>query len=270
MSLVVLMFHHVTPQKDVLSVTPEILEKLIVRFKQKGFHFISYREFYDYLNKKITLPKKSLMLTFDDGYYDNYQYGYEVLKKHNIPAVIFLITSLIPGEKKRNLPFKSHHELNKHPDKNYFLSLEEIKEMHSSGLIEFDSHTHTHQNCVNLSKEELEFQMCESKNFIKSLINRDFYGFCWPRGRFDDNALEAVKRCGYDFAFSTIEGPFSFKHDKFIIRRIDASSFRGDEKVYFKRLNKKVNIYSSFYGNIYSDLRLKLQKLKKRFKALKR
>ncbi len=264
MSLIVLTFHHVSPYKDDLTISPDVLERLISYLKIEGFKFITYNEFYQHFKQKKKFKERSVLLTFDDGYYDNYLYAYPILKKYNVPAVIFLITSAIEERKVREkFVFKPHEAIHTILDKNYFLSLEEINEMRSSGLIEFDAHTVSHFSCKNALEDKLKYEICNSITFIKSFIDRDFYGFCWPKGRYDDKSLKIVKRCGVDFAFSTIEGPFSFKDNRFLLRRIDLSSCK-DEKKYFKRAKRKIKLYSGIFGYVYSVLRLKFQRLKKR------
>ena len=110
MSLLILTFHHVHKEADDLAITPDVLEELILKLKAKGFEFISYEKFYEILKTK-RIEKKSILLTFDDGYYDNYVFAYPVLKKLNVPAVIFLITDAIKKKRTKLPSFKPHKEI---------------------------------------------------------------------------------------------------------------------------------------------------------------
>lgn len=100
----VFMLHRVLPEKERneftlnkdLAITPEKLEEFIVFFKQKGYVFISLDELENWLDNKLKLNNKFICLTFDDGYKDNLTHGLPILKKHQIPATIY-ITNCFPN-----------------------------------------------------------------------------------------------------------------------------------------------------------------------------
>jgi len=101
---IIFMLHRVLPEiersayslnKD-LAITPEKLEEFILFFKQKGYVFISLDELADYFDGKIKFQQKFICLTFDDGYKDNLIYGLPILKKHNVPATIY-VTNCLPN-----------------------------------------------------------------------------------------------------------------------------------------------------------------------------
>jgi peptidoglycan/xylan/chitin deacetylase (PgdA/CDA1 family) len=100
----VFMLHRVMPEmerneftlnKD-LAITPEKLEEFIVFLKEKGYIFISLDTLENWLENKIKLRKKFICLTFDDGYKDNLTHGLPILKKHQVPATIY-ITNCFPN-----------------------------------------------------------------------------------------------------------------------------------------------------------------------------
>jgi len=101
---IIFMLHRVLPEiernaytlnKD-LAITPEKLEEFILFFKQKGYVFISLDELADYLDGKIKFQQKFICLTFDDGYKDNLIVGLPILKKHKVPATIY-VTNCLPN-----------------------------------------------------------------------------------------------------------------------------------------------------------------------------
>ena len=101
---IIFMLHRVLPEnernaytlnKD-LAITPEKLEEFILFFKQKGYVFISLDELADWLDGKITFHQKFICLTFDDGYKDNLIVGLPILKKHKVPATIY-VTNCLPN-----------------------------------------------------------------------------------------------------------------------------------------------------------------------------
>lgn len=66
-----------------------------VRYLKRHYHPIAEKDLFDYLRRGKKLPANSVLLTFDDGYLNNYRYAWPVLKKYDVPAVIFLVTDLI-------------------------------------------------------------------------------------------------------------------------------------------------------------------------------
>jgi len=100
----VFMLHRILPANERnqytlnrdLAITPEKLEEYILFFKQKGFQFISLDQLVYFLENPKQLKQKFICLTFDDGYIDNLKYGLPILKKHNVPATIY-ITNCLPN-----------------------------------------------------------------------------------------------------------------------------------------------------------------------------
>jgi peptidoglycan/xylan/chitin deacetylase (PgdA/CDA1 family) len=100
----VFMLHRVLPEKERnefilnrdLAITPEKLEEFILFFKQQGYIFVSLDTLENWLDNKLKLNKKFICLTFDDGYKDNLTHGLPILKKHQVPATIY-ITNCFPN-----------------------------------------------------------------------------------------------------------------------------------------------------------------------------
>lgn len=96
----ILMFHRVIPDSSKLrihnhqslEISPTQLEETILYYKKKGYQFLSFDQFYDGIQNK-TLSKKFVVLTFDDGYRDNYTIAYPILKKHSVPFTIYITTN---------------------------------------------------------------------------------------------------------------------------------------------------------------------------------
>src|SRR5690554_4842320 len=87
----VLMYHHVSPSPDMITITPERFEEHIAWLARAGFHTLDAAGFADFLAGE-PVPPKSVLLTFDDGYLDNWVYGHPVLARYDMRAVMFVIT----------------------------------------------------------------------------------------------------------------------------------------------------------------------------------
>ncbi|QKF91698.1 polysaccharide deacetylase family protein [Campylobacter sp. CCUG 57310] len=255
----ILTMHHCAPIKDDLTITPELFEKTLQEICNMGFKFINYREFKDILFERKNPRRKSVLLTFDDGYFDNYKFAFPILKELQIPAVCFLITDNISKFKRQNFDFtlKPHFKIDYKEDLEHFLTLDEIYEMRDSGLFEFDSHTATHFSCKNNDEARIKNELERSQEKIKEIFpNKKEFGFCWPKGHFNETSMGLIKKSKYDFAFSVIDGGYCVGDDKFKIRRIDISNNSKDDKTYIFRVKKKLKIYSTpIIGNLYSNFR---------------
>ena len=150
-SIPILMYHHVNEYKgDMVTISPVDFEKQMAYLKD-NFNTIYLSELLSYLKKGKGLPPHTCVITFDDGYYDNFVYAYPILKKYNLKATIFAISSRV-GEERNGYEIKNHYESNLagalkgcagRPSEN-FLTWGELKEMEESGLIDIESHTLTH------------------------------------------------------------------------------------------------------------------------------
>jgi peptidoglycan/xylan/chitin deacetylase (PgdA/CDA1 family) len=253
---VIFTFHHVSPYKDTLTISPKLFKKTL-EYIGNEFNIISQKEFYKYLFKNLNFPQKSALITFDDGYLDNFIYAYPIIKELKIPVTIFLITNMIEKSSKilrKEMEFTSHLEIEKNMKSKYFINLVEAKEMEKSGLITFDSHTKTHYSCNENNLEKIEDELSDSLNFIQKNFPKRFYSLCWPKGKFSEDSKRIAKKVGYSFAFSTIDGPYTKGEDLFSIKRVDISSSKNGSLDYLKRLKKKSKLYSiPFISKIYSD-----------------
>ena len=146
-----IMYHHISTEK---GVSPSEFEEQLKLIKKSNTFKIEEIE-----NKNNKLPKNSVLVTFDDGYEDNYKYAFPLLKKHNVKATIFLNTAYI----------------GKDP---CYMTWDQIREMYKSGLIDFQLHTHSHFSVINKIEIESFFtekdrQKKELSREMKNIYKRD-------------------------------------------------------------------------------------------------
>jgi peptidoglycan/xylan/chitin deacetylase (PgdA/CDA1 family) len=156
MGALILCYHHI---KNGERIDPEMLESHLKILKKQGFCPVKLKDIYDFIIGKKSLPKKSVHLTFDDGYVDNFTYAYPLLKQYGFFGTIFVITSRLNEENLRR-PLSSEiremelsmKEVNTFIKNNEFMSWREAEEMQKSGLIEIESHSHYHRACFSSAK----------------------------------------------------------------------------------------------------------------------
>ena len=207
-TLPILMYHSVVPkvsQGNLLEVSADTFERQMAFFRKHRYNVMALEEAKDYITQKKMIPARSVVLTLDDGYEDNYTYVFPALKKYNFPATVFLILSKIgtPG----------------------YLSWKEIKEMQDSGLITFGSHTFTHPFLDTLkSSQDLKYEVSGSRTALENKLGKPVKLFCYPLGRFNPIVIQAVKDAGYEEAVvASNPGRKYSNKNPFILKRLRIS-----------------------------------------------
>ena len=167
------------------------------------------------LKCKAVIPKRAIVVTFDDGYKDNYTNAYPMLKRYKIPAEIFLTAGYIGAD--MILP----HDLYDNPAHNNFLSWDEVREM-AQGGIGFGSHTINHANLGKIDVD-VESEIIESKRIIEKELGKKVWAISYPFGLvtdFSDRVKKVAVQAGYTCGCSAMNGVNDYNSDMFELRRI--------------------------------------------------
>jgi peptidoglycan/xylan/chitin deacetylase (PgdA/CDA1 family) len=205
--LPILMYHSVNgvvPKGNVLTVSTDTFEKQMAFLKKNHYRVLPLDSAAEYVSKKKKVSSRAVVLTFDDGYEDNFTRAFPILKKYNFPATIFVIVSEVgkPGR----------------------LSWEQIRQMRSSGLISFGSHTLTHPFLPNIDSDQLlKNEILGSKNELEKMLGTPVDTFCYPMGRFNPRVEAMVKDSGYKMGVVTNPGSKFSSQDIFAIKRLRIS-----------------------------------------------
>lgn len=122
-------------------------EAKIAGFKRLGFNGILWNELYEYMAGRLELPKNSILLTFDDGYLDNWVYVYPILKKYGMKGTIFVSPDFVDPRTDIRLNLDDVTAGRCKPEELSeagFLSWAEMREMEKTGIIDIQSHAMTH------------------------------------------------------------------------------------------------------------------------------
>jgi peptidoglycan/xylan/chitin deacetylase (PgdA/CDA1 family) len=148
----VLMYHSIAPMMEdwefnFLSISPEVFEDQISTLARSGFVSVTLPELHDYVSGKGRLPPKAIVLTFDDGYLDNWVYAFPILRKYGFKATVFVSTDFIdPRDAVRPTLDDVWQGRAGEADLTYrgFLSEGEMRRMLSSDLMDIQAHCRTH------------------------------------------------------------------------------------------------------------------------------
>jgi peptidoglycan/xylan/chitin deacetylase (PgdA/CDA1 family) len=217
--VVVLMYHRVN---DVLK--PNDLVVSVERFRQhmrylkRNCEVISMEQFLlgHQVTKSPVTSKTKVLITFDDGYRDNYLNAYPILKELGLPATIFLTTGMIGTDLKR-----PRYQTMPIPD---MLNWGEVNEMAQNGIT-FGPHTVSHPHLAQLSREEQEREIGESIKVLRenlkiedgrenidkksnpfSIVDLQSSIFCYPYGDYNETTLKVLKELGVKIAFTVRPG----------------------------------------------------------------
>lgn len=256
----VLMYHHINPHKgDMVTIRPEVFEAQMKHLKKRGYRTLKADELASYINGDLVPDRKSVVITFDDGWLDNYIYAFPVLKKYKLNAIVFIITDRSEGASGNTEDIKplipTHHEskqlIAEGASERVVLDWKLIKEMSESGLVEFYSHTKSHRRCAELSEAELAEELKDSKEVMEEKLQRPCPYLCWPYGSYNETSIKIAKDAGYKAIFTVDHGVVKSGDDPFLIKRIDVR----DNIAWF---TKRVLIYTNIsFSNIYLFLKRK-------------
>jgi len=168
----VLMYHSVADNDEFFTVKPEEFERQMRFLKKNNFEVKGLEEL---INLDFEKAKNKVVLTFDDGYEDNFLNALPILKKYNFPATIFISTDLIGKE-----------IIARKGAKMKILSEFQIKEMTKSGIIKFGSHSHRHLKLSKLSEAEIEKELETSKEILEKITGQKIISFAHPYGDYNE------------------------------------------------------------------------------------
>ena len=219
--ILVLNYHKIDRANHPLAVPPEEFEAQILHLKNNNYHSISPDELYDYLAFQKPLPYRPVLITFDDGYEDNYLAAYPILKKHGFRATIFVIPSLM-GKKN-------------------YLTWQQAREMSKNG-ISIQSHTVSHKPLSDLSREEAEKELAESRRIIQENVGQPVSYIAYPEGSYNRLIEQLAEKAGYKAGFSIRYGSVDRTSDRLALERIPI--FRTDRT--FRDFLRRIHYASSF------------------------
>jgi len=200
----VLMYHKIDDSAHVskLSVTPESFRKQMSFLKRHKFNVVSLEELVSIVGQGKRPPRKTVAITFDDGYDNNYTNAFPVLKEFSLPATIFVVPNYIGREG--------------------YLSSDEIREMSREG-IDIGSHSMRHAWLPKLEGAELRQEVSGSKAKLEKITGSAVNFLSYPLGGFNKKVRQGAIDAGYLGACATNPGKDYPDNDVYAIKRVRIS-----------------------------------------------
>ncbi len=204
----ILMYHYLSvPPADAdiyrldLSVTPEQFSLHLDSMLDAGYTTISLFDLWNHLENGVALPPKPVVLTFDDGYLDNYENAFPLLIQRGMTATFFIVTGFIEE------------------GRGGYITWPMVEEMYDAGM-SIESHSTRHFSLKNRDDEFLIFEALRTKEIIEAKIGIAPRFVSYPAGEYDQNTIKVFDSAGYLMGVTTIQGGTHSNDNLFELRRV--------------------------------------------------
>jgi peptidoglycan/xylan/chitin deacetylase (PgdA/CDA1 family) len=174
------------------AITPQVFEQQLHNLKDHDYYSASWEDWQSAKLAKTPLPGKAVLMTFDGGYLDFFQYAWPVLKRFDFTATVFLVAELIG--KTNNWEKAEFEEVQ-------LMGWPEILQLRDAG-IEFGSMSATHQPLTALSPTEIVREGAKSRAILERGLEKSVKCFAYPYGDFDPVVAHLIGATGYTFGVS--------------------------------------------------------------------
>lgn len=212
----VLMWHNLAEESSGdMTISVDTFRAQIEALHEAGFKTVSLQQLYDYVHFGTELPEKPIVLTFDDGYFSNYEYAFPILQEYDMQATIFAIGVSVGKDTYKD----TDHAMTPH------FGADEAREMVASGLISVQSHTYDmHQwppfEDGNAQVREtllpfdgeadadyeaaVEADFAESRELLESITGQPVNALAFPEGAYVTLTQDALRSAGAELTFTTV------------------------------------------------------------------
>lgn len=212
----ILMYHMIneprTDKEARYACPPARFASHLEALKKAGYTTVSPAAVEGYLQGEAPLPPKSVLITIDDGFRDNYEQAFPVLRQHQAPALIFLATSRIAGHN----DWMAGADYPRRP----MLTWDQVREMQAAGIW-FGGHTMTHPRLSQLPREQALAEIAGSHATLRAETGMDAKWFAYPYGDLDEKTPDVAREAGFSFACTTRSGFNSPDIEPLLLRRLE-------------------------------------------------
>ncbi len=199
----ILMYHYVsTPPADAdiyrtdLSTEPDMFRQQMAYLAENGYTTIDFYDLSLAIVNKLTLPDKPIILTFDDGYLDNYENAFPILHEFGFTGTFFIITDYVDQQQAG------------------YVTWDMLQEMAAAGM-RIESHSKNHPDLTGKDRDFLIWQMLGSQETLAAHLGYTPRYFCYPSGRYDATTMAMLQELGFWGAVTTQGGKWHGFEDRF-------------------------------------------------------
>ena len=203
----IFIYHHIRPyvigesaRQNQFDITPELFDQQLAYLENHGFTTITLDDLMRDVASGTTTPAhKPVILTFDDGWENQYEYAFPLLKKHHMIGTFYVYTNPIGTR--------------------VYFTWDQLREMDAAGMTIAD-HTLSHPYFKKISLDEVRREVVESKKILEEKLGKPVLHFASPYGYTDENIQKIVREAGYKTARTTYKGTYHAKDSLMKLRGI--------------------------------------------------
>jgi peptidoglycan/xylan/chitin deacetylase (PgdA/CDA1 family) len=203
----ILCYHRVGPRTSRMVIAPDTFAAQLDYLARNDYRVIRLSDLMDFLEGKGQLPKRAVVITFDDGHISAYEHAYPLLKKYGFPATMFLYTDFVGAKEALNWT--------------------QMREMARSGLIDFQPHSKTHSNLVvrlpgetdQHYRERLDVEIRVPRDLIQRNLSTKVTDYAYPYGDANELVLERLAHADYRLGLTVNPGGNAFFANPLMLRR---------------------------------------------------
>ncbi len=193
-TLPILLYHRVGPESDPLTISIDRFREDMQYLAESGYRTITLEQAREHLLGNKPILGNPILLTFDDGYLNNYTNAFPILRQYSMVASFFIITGMIGQENRIAIP--------------------QLREMTSAGM-SFGSHTVSHRPLAELADDEPSRELVQSKSALEDILGKTVDFIAYPCGSYNQNVLQATHDAGYQGGLTTRMG-FADSQENFL------------------------------------------------------
>lgn len=196
----ILAYHQVNSLPEIYSVDAPDFDKQMQYLAEQGYNAISLAELFAAREGSFKLPPKPVIITFDDGYEDNYVTALPIMEKYKMKATVFVIAGQV--------------------GQNEYMTWQQLKAAQVRGL-EIGSHTYSHAALTDISPVEQLNELVRSKQLLEAKLGLPVSYLAYPFGQYNKETIAALKQAGYTAACTGNPGLGTTRADVYQLNRVN-------------------------------------------------
>ncbi|MEA4895509.1 MAG: polysaccharide deacetylase family protein [Oscillospiraceae bacterium] len=195
----VLMYHSISSKYDSsICVSEKLFRKQADWLYSNNYHTVTPDWLLAAMAGRRSLPENPILITFDDGFHDNYSVAWPILKEYGFNATFFIVTDQVNP---------------------YNIDWDQLIELVSQGN-SIGSHTVHHYDLSALSCTQQESELSQSRRILEEKLGTDIKSFSFPYGKYNETTLSLLPELGYALSFTTTSGKVRLGDDEYLLKRV--------------------------------------------------
>jgi peptidoglycan/xylan/chitin deacetylase (PgdA/CDA1 family) len=220
----VLMYHKINDvAENPLSVPVSLFDEQMAQLKELDYSVVHLQQVLDHYTSGSPLPRRAVLITFDDGYRDNLENAVDVLRRYGYPAVLFMPIGFLDT----TLPLPHEERLAQRGILNRTLDWSELAELERGG-IRVEAHGISHRPLADLEVDEAAREIVLAKLKLEESLGREVRAFAYVKGseaHYKPVHLSLLRQAGYAVAFTSVSGANSPRTDPLRLHRYNVEPY---------------------------------------------